>query len=39
MDDVLTMGFSRKNIEYAMKRSWDKIAKEYLNVYREALAK
>jgi len=38
-DDVLAIELSRKNIKYAMKRSWDKIAEEYLNVYHEVLAK
>ena len=36
-DDDIAMDLSRRNIEYAMKRSWDKIAEEYLKVYNEAL--
>ena len=36
-DDNIAMDLSRKNIEYARKRSWDKIAEEYLKVYNEVL--
>ena len=38
-DDSLAIKLSRKNIEYAMKRSWDEIAQEYLKVFHEALTK
>jgi glycosyltransferase involved in cell wall biosynthesis len=37
LNKELLSKLSRKNVEYALKRSWDVIAEEYLKLYREVL--
>jgi len=37
-DEVLYKELSRKNLEYAHSRSWDKIANEYVKLFRKILS-